>query len=362
MQPLTADRYRWIVGIDTHAATHSYAILDTTTGRITDQQTFPTHPAGLARALDWIGRRTSTGPDQVLISAECTGSYGATIADRLTGAGYRVTEAPTPHRAGGPKTDPIDAVAAASSAAAALMSRLRDWRSGQTGQGLEVLTCAREQMNHERSAAICTLTGLLRRFDLGADARHTLTGTQIAEVARWRERAGDRIGEATARAEAVRLARRVTDLDAQLKTNLAAIDGLVGAVAPELLDLFGVGPVSAAVIISAWSRPGRIRSEAGFAALAGVSPVAASSGKTVRYRLNRGGDRRLNAALYRIVMTRARGDQATREYVERRTRQGRTRTEIWRCLKRYVARSIWRLLNRAHPVCADEPAQVVAAA
>lgn len=355
IQPIAADLYPWIVGIDTHAATHSYAILETATGRVAGEQTFPTHAKGLTRAVTWIARRTGADPATVLISAECTGSYGALIAQRLQDAGHRVTEAPTPRRAGGPKTDPIDALAAATAAGATPADRLRDWRAGQVGQALQILATAREQINGQRTATINALTGLLRRYDLGIDARKRLTRAQITTVAGWRTHPSDGLAEATARAEAVRLATRIGALETERADNEQQMTRLATSVAPELLDLYGVGPASAAVILAAWSYPGRIRTEAAFAALAGTAPIPASSGKTIRYRVNHGGDRRLNAALYRIVITRARGDQTTRDYIERRTRQGLSPKEIRRCLKRYLARSIWRLLNRTHPAPTQAP-------
>ena len=117
--------------------------------------------------------------------------------------------------------------------------------------------------------------------------------------------------------------------------------------AARLLDKTGVGPVTAAVAFTTWSHHGRIRSEAAFASLAGVSPIPASSGNTIRHRLNRGGDRRLNRALHMATVVRMTHDPDTRTYVERRTAEGRTRKEIRRCLKRYLARQIYRALNAA---------------
>lgn len=115
-----------------------------------------------------------------------------------------------------------------------------------------------------------------------------------------------------------------------------------------LLDKPGVGPVTAAVAITAWSHPGRVRSEAAFACLAGVNPIPASSGNTTRHRLNRGGDRRLNQALHMATVTRMRMDPATRAYTDKRRAEGRTTKEIRRCLKRYLARQIYRHLNATH--------------
>ena len=130
---------------------------------------------------------------------------------------------------------------------------------------------------------------------------------------------------------------------------MAELRRFTAAEVPELLNLPGVGPVVAGTILLAWSHPGRVRSEAAFAALAGTSPIPASSGNTIRYRLNRGGDRQLNRVLTTVVLVRRRHDQATGDYVARRRAEGRTTKEIMRVLKRYIARQIFRVLTAAHP-------------
>ena len=153
---------------------------------------------------------------------------------------------------------------------------------------------------------------------------------------------------AVARREAVRLAKRVIAADREIAANTKQLTDLLNASpARVLLDQPGIGPVTAAVALAAWSHPGRVRSEAAFASLAGVNPIPASSGNTVRHRINRGGDRRLNRALHMATVTRIRMDPRTRAYVEKRTAEGRTPREIRRCLKRYLARQIYRQLNAA---------------
>lgn len=346
-----ADIYRYVVGVDTHAATHSYAIVGAPNGALIDQATFPTTPAGLRRARDWIGRRTSGDLDGVLVAAEGTGSYGAVLGDVLEASGYRVVEAPTPRRERGRgKTDELDAVLAARSTIVLEMTKLRDRRAGEAHTALQVLTGARDHLNIERLRCINALTALVRGHDLGIDARRALTAEQINTIAGWRRRRDEDLGAATARAEAVRLAKRILVLDNELTENRTEITSLVADEAPELLHLPGVGAITAAVILTVWSHPGRIRSEAAFAQVAGISPIPASSGNTVRHRLNRGGDRRLNRALNTIVLTRMRIDPATRAYIDRRLAEGKTSKEIRRCLKRYVGRQIFRTLAAAHPV------------
>jgi transposase len=141
------------------------------------------------------------------------------------------------------------------------------------------------------------------------------------------------------------LARRYQHLDAEIALLTGKLDQLTASHAPALRELVGVGPDSAAaLLICAGDNWQRLRSEAAFAALCGSSPVEASSGKTVRHRLNRGGDRQANAALHRIVIVRLRWHQPTRDYLARRTAEGKTKKEILRCLKRYVAREVFAVL------------------
>lgn len=154
----------------------------------------------------------------------------------------------------------------------------------------------------------------------------------------------------TCRCEAIRLAKRIAVLDAELADNRKALDAALEDVAPELCELPGVGSVVAACVLTAWSHPGRVRSEAGFAALAGTCPIPVSSGNTLRHRLNRGGDRRLNRALTTIALVRMRTHAPTRIYVARRRAEGRTTKEIMRSIKRYITRQLFRTLAAAHPV------------
>lgn len=347
---IVADLYCYVVGVDTHAATHSYAIVAAASGAVIDEATFPTTTAGLRRARDWIGRRTGGDLDAVLVAAEGTGSYGAILGDVLQEAGYRVVEAPTPRRdRGRGKTDALDAVLAARSTLVVPLTMLRDRRAGQEHAALQVLTAARAHLNGDRVRCINALTALVRTHDLGIEARKPLSITQIETISRWRPRE-EPFSFAIARMEAVRLARRINEIEAELADNRDSITTCVSVQAPELLQIHGVGAITAAVVLTVWSHPGRIRSEAAFAQIAGTAPIPASSGNTVRHRLNRGGDRQLNRALNTIVLTRMRTDPDTRAYIERRLAEGKTSKEIRRSLKRYVGRQIFRTLAAAHPV------------
>lgn len=347
--PVTvAEVYRYVVGVDTHAATHSYAVVAASTGALVDEATFPTSAAGIARARGWIDRRSGGDRSAVLVAAEGTGSYGAVLSHVLAARGYRVVEAPSAKRdRGSKKTDALDALRAARSILGASLEHLVDRRAGELHAALAVLVTSRDALNAERVRSINALTALVRNHDLRLDARRALSATQIATIAAWRQR-DEPLARSIAREEATRLAKRVGELDRELMANRDKISALVEAHDPELLELPGVGAVTAAVILVVWSHPGRVRSEAAFAALAGTCPIPASSGNTERHRLNRGGDRRLNRALNTIVLTRMRADEETRVYVKRRTAEGKTSREIRRCLKRYATRQVFRTLAAAH--------------
>lgn len=173
-------------------------------------------------------------------------------------------------------------------------------------------------MSTERTRSINSLTALLRTHDLGLDARKPLSTAQITEVSRWRARE-EELSLTIARAEATRLAKRVLELGDQLKTNDKQLAELVQiSEAAPLLQETGFGHVAAATCLATWSHQGRVRNEAAYACLAGVNPIPASSGNTVRHRLNRGGDRSLNRALHIVALTRMTHDEETRTYVEKR--------------------------------------------
>ena len=250
--------------------------------------------------------------------------------------------------AGTGKSDALDAVRIARAVLGTPVDGLRIPRAGGVRDALRVLVVAREQMTTERSRAVNALTALLRTIDLGVDARRPLSKSQIRSIAGWRGRT-EGIAERTARAEAVRLARRILALDIELADNRATLTELTRQVAPQLLALPGVGAVVAGSVMLAWSHPGRVRSEAALASLAGTCPIPASSGNTTRHRLNRGGDRRLNKVITTIALTRMARDPRTRAYVARKTTEGRTKKEIMRSLKRYITREIYRTLAAAQP-------------
>ena len=311
---------------------------------------FPATIAGLQRAVSWVARRTGGDLDALWV-IEGVGTYGARLARVANDAGYTVAEAGRMNaraNRGVGKSDPLDARRIAQSVLAVDVAMLRRPRTdGGVRAAVRVLVASRDHLSVERTSAVNALTALIRVADLGIDARRPLTAAQITAMAGWRARAED-LATAVARQEAVRLAKRVIAADRELAANTKQLTDLLNvSPARVLLDQPGIGPVTAAVALAAWSHPGRVRSEAAFASLAGVNPIPACSGNTVRHRINRGGDRRLNRALHMATVTRIRMDPRTRAYVEKRTAEGRTPREIRRCLKRYLARQIYRQLNAA---------------
>ncbi len=347
--PIVAEKYQFVIGVDTHAASHAFAVVDAVHGSVISQEEFPATTAGVSRAAAWVARRSAQF-DAVLVVVEGIGSYGAGVARVFGRVGYRVVEAgaqPRGNRRGKGKTDALDAVRIARSVLGMDSDSLRVPRADGTRNALRILVIAREMITRESTAGINALTSLLRTEELGVDARKALTMSQLRQVAAWRARTDEPIDVAVARAEATRLARKVLELREQAKTNEHRLRDLVLNVAPDLLDMRGVGPVTAAVVIVAWSHRGRVRSEAAFAALAGTCPIPASSGNTQRHRLNRGGDRRLNWAIHTITMVRMGRDSSTKAYVARRIAEGKTKREAMRCVKRYVTKHLHRTLQNS---------------
>jgi transposase len=331
-------------GVDTHAGMHVAAALDPLGGLLGVRE-FPATAAGYADLLSWLG---GFG-DVALVGVEGTGSYGAGLARYLAAARVRVVEVDRAdrqdrHRAG--KSDPLDAVSAAR---AALSGRAAGAPKGRDGavEAIRALMVAKRSARNERTQAINQARALLVTGPDDLRARFAgLTAAALAEgIAALRPRPGD-AAQYAVRIALRELGRRVEFLDGQLERLDDLIVPLVGARAPGLLSLYGVGPDTAALLlVAAGDHPERLRSEAAWAHLCGVAPVPASSGKVRRHRLNRGGNREANHALWRIVITRMSAHPATRAYIERRTKEGLSKKEIIRCLKRYVAREVYHHLR-----------------
>jgi len=331
-------------GVDTHADTHVAAALDGIGGLLGVSE-FPADPAGYRQLLGWLQGFGTV----CLVGIEGTGSYGAGLARHVAGAGIRVVEVNRPDRADrrrSGKSDPLDAVSAAR---AALSGRATAAPRGRDGavEAIRALMVAKRTARSQRTQTINQARALILAGpdDLRGRLGKLAAADLVAALAALRPRPGSTPGHAT-RTALRELGRRAQFLDAQLTRLDDLITPLVTARAPGLLTLHGIGPdTAAALLIAAGDHPGRLRSEAAWAHLCAAAPIPASSGKTTRHRLDRGGDRQANHALWRIAITRMASHPPTRAYVTRRTAEGRTKPEIIRCLKRYIARETYRYLT-----------------
>ena len=331
------------VGIDTHAEVHVAAAFDQL-GRPLDHLEIPTTPAGYRQLLMWA---RGLGP-VVAFGVEGTGSYGIGLARYLVGAGCQVVEINRPNRQTRRrrgKSDPIDAEAAARAVLAGEARGIAKADTKTVGM-VRALRVARRSAIKARSQAANQVQGIL--VCAPAALREELRQLSLAQLVQ--HAAAFRPGPVTNATAANKLALRSLATRYQALTDeLAILDAelhrLTKAAAPALSSLKGVGPdVAGALLVAAGDNPERLRSEASFASLCGAAPIPASSGKTTRHRLNRGGDRIANNALWRIVMVRLASDEPTQNYMARRTQEGRSKREIIRCLKRYVAREVYRAL------------------
>lgn len=329
-----------IGGVDTHADTHTAAIIDGA-GRLLGCQQFPAEAAGYASLLGWMRTHGTLAQAGV----EGTGSYGAGLARYLTAAGVQVIEVDRPDRRNRRrrgKSDPIDAEAAARAVLAGTAAGVPKTRTGPV-EAIRTLRVARHGAVKARTAAINALRQLI--LTAPEPLRAQLAGHSLAALlgaAAALEVTGGLHDPAQATRQALRrLARRCQHLAEEIAEADTDLRALTTATAPSLLAQYGVGPQTAAqLLVTAGDNPTRLRSEASFAALCGVSPLPASSGRTDRHRLNRGGDRAANSALYTIVMVRMQHHEPTKRYAERRRAQGLSNREIMRCLKRYAAREL----------------------
>jgi transposase len=249
-----------------------------------------------------------------------------------------------PARKAGAKSDPIDAERAARDALA--RTHLTQPKTGPERAALQMRLTARRAAVEAATAAQRQLLALVITAPEAVRARFRgqTTRAMLATALRLRP-AGSDLEVVTALAVLRELARRSRTLETEAAEHETAIRAIVRSWRPDLLELTGVGPIVAATVLTAWSHPGRCRDDAAFAMLAGAAPIPASSGKTIRYRLNRAGDRQLNRALHTIALVRLQRDERTRAYAERRRADGKTDREIKRCLKRYIARELYRRLE-----------------
>jgi transposase len=339
-----AEDYDYVIGGDPDRDSIDLAVLDTATGSIRAHIEATADGPGYTRMLEWARKHAS---GRRVWALEGTGSFAAGLAGELALAGEDVVEVGALKRARGAKSDRLDAIRAARTALA------REHQSSPRVRGLReairALSATRQAVLVSRTKAINELKSLIvvAPEQLRAPLRGRPLAIQLALI------------ENTVTTEAATVEHRITVLTLQsitarirfLSSQLADIDPELARLiqehpaGPALLAEPGVGPVVAAQLLISWSHPGRVRSEAAFASLAGVAPLEASSGQRTRHRLNRGGDRALNRALHTVAITRIRCHAETRAYEARRTLQGKTHRDIRRCLKRALARHLYRVME-----------------
>lgn len=352
--PMLAELVEVVIGVDTHADTHTAAVLDARTGGVLARATVGTDPDGYA-ALVTLAEAHSGLRAWAL---EGAGGYGAGLARHLADAEELVVELDRPVRArrrGGAKSDPIDAERAAREALG--RTQLAEPKTGPVRGAVAMHLTARRAAVEAATAAQRQLRALVITAPEAVRARFRgqSTTVMIATASKLRPASTHADVDVVEALSVLRsLARRIIFLTEEADEHERTIRTLVRSWRPDLLEVSGVGAIVAGTVLAAWSHPGRVRDDAAFAMLAGVAPIPASSGKTTRYRLNRSGDRQLNRALHTIVLSRLRYDNDTKAYAERRRAQGKTEREIKRCLKRYVARQLHRQL--------ENPPQTAAAA
>lgn len=342
---MLADEADHVIGTDTHRDTHTAAVVETATGVVGESKTTSADSLGHKRMLAFAKKHA---PGRRVWAIESTGSFGAGLTTYLLERGERVVEVDRPKRPArrsGAKSDELDAIRAAKEA----LERKHPTQPRQRGdrEAIRVLQRTREGAVRARSRAICQLKALVVTAPEGlrSQLRRLGDGQLVPRCARLRTAPGQST-EHRMTVKALRAtARRALALEAEAADLESELEQLVERVCPRLLAERGVGVFSAAELLNAWSHAGRLRSEAAFAMLGGAAPIPASSGQTIRYRLNRGGDRQLNRALHTIVMSRLQHDPETQAYAARRAAEGRTPKEIKRCLKRFVARRMFRLLE-----------------
>jgi transposase len=347
MAMTTVDAARPVTGgVDTHLKLNVAAALDSL-GGLLGVEAFPAERSGHRQLLNWLG---DFGP-VARVGVEGTGSYGAGLARYLRRAGIEVVEVDRPNRQARRrqgKSDPLDAIEAARATQGGRALGAAKTRDGHV-EAIRALVVAKRSARSTKVAALNQIRHL--GFTAPEEIRRSLHGVSRELIAKraaaMRPRAdADPVVFATKTALRT-LGQRVLALDEEKSALHGLLGELVQEVAPGLLELHGVGvDTAAALLVTAGDNPDRLRSEAAWAHLCGVSPIEASSGKVTGRRLNRGGDRQANSALWGVVITRLRSDPRTQAYMARRLDEGRSKPEIIRVLKRYVAREVYKQLPR----------------
>ena len=346
---MLADQLDYVIGVDPHRNAHAVGIVEARTGVVVFEATVPADSGGYA---DTQRLAEQHAPGRRAFAVEGTGSYGAGLARFLTDQGEHVFEVSRlrRERSSSGKTDALDAIRAARSVLA--VKRPAVPRASGEREALRALMATREGAVTARTAAFCQLRHLLVTTPepFRSELRRLTRARLLARLTTARP---DRRHDPELRGIHLALkavARRITQLTAEERELAREIERLTRRLAPQLLDEPGIGPLLAAQVVLSWSHRGRVVTEAAFARLAGAAPIPASSGQTIRHRLDRSGDRKLNRTLHQIIVTRRRAHPPTIAYIDRRIQEGKTRREATRCLKRYLARHLYRLLENGAPL------------
>ena len=332
-------------GVDTHLDVHVAAALDHR-GALLGVESFETTPAGYRRLLGWL----RAFGDVELIGVEGTGSYGAGLTRHLHAEHVRVVEVDRPNRQRRRrrgKSDPQDAVTAARAAQSGDALGEAKTRDGNV-EAMRVLRVARSSARKARTQALNQMRAIISTAPepIRAELRDLNVFRLLERAAAYRPRERHDVASLTKRTLRM-LSRRAQALETEIAELDAILEPLVAQTAPALIARPGIGTECAsALLVAAGDNPERLRNEATFAHLCGVAPIDASSGKNERHRLNRGGDRQANSALWHVVITRMVCDPRTRRYIERRMKEGLTKKEAFRCLKRYISREVYNALPR----------------
>ena len=345
---MLAERVDFVIGVDTHKRSHRAAYVNSVGGVVLETEVEATE-GGYRRLLDGA---LAAAPGRRVWAVEGTGTYGAGLTAFLQSVGEAVGEVERPkrQRRHDGKSDAIDAVRAAREALG--KRRLAEPRRRGLRDSVRLLLVTRREVVASRTRAYNQLHALVVSAPEQIRSRFLETSRRFHSGERLVKRClGLRIRRQWPHELRIQLhvmrqtAQRVAALDAEASDYEAELRELMTSLAPELVAQPGLGVLTAAEVLVAWSHRGRVHSEAAFAKLAGVAPQEASSGQVIRHRLSRGGDRRLNMTLHQIVLSRMRYDPETQAYVNRRRAEGKSERDIRRCLKRFLARRLFRLLE-----------------
>lgn len=344
---MLAELAQHVIGVDPDRDRITASLVETRTRGELARKEFPATPRGYSAVIDWADEMSEA--DDRVWSIEGTGSYGSGLCTILGRHSEWVVEFDWPStRAAkdGAKSDGLDAYRAATELIG--RDKFAQPRVRGTREAMRVLLVTRKSGQRARVAAINELKAFVVTcpVELREEIRHLNTTGLVARCSTWRS-SGDVETAATKTVMRI-VARRIKDFDLQIRTIDRQLKALVVDVAPQLLDEYGIGPFCAAQFYVSWSHPGRCRDDRAFARLADVSPIEATSGqRQMKHRLNRGGDRQLNRAMHTVMLSRARNDADTKAYIVRAIDAGKSERDARRAVKRYIARRVWRLLERA---------------